>query len=619
MKSRINALFFMIVLVSSLAVAQTTPFRFAWLSDTHVGGTTGAEDLSLTMHDINTMKDIAFVVLSGDITEKGFDWELQLAKAILDSLNKPYYIVPGNHDTKWSESGCSTFPRLFGNDRFVFDHKGFRFIGLHQGPIMKMGDGHFAPEDLRWLDSVLTAMPDREQPVFLVTHYPLDSGIDNWYTVLDKIKQRNTQAVLVGHGHSNRKMNFEGVPGVMGRSNLRARQPRGGYTIATVASDSISFAERTPHVQTKAEWHALPLGRKNYANDTTMHPRPDLSINKEYPEVRVLWERNTEHTIASTPAVWDGHIVIGNSSGFISCLSAEDGKEHWRYRTGSAVYSTPDISDGKVVIGSTDKNIYCLDVRTGKLEWKITTGAPVVAAAKIEEGVVYIGGSDGAFRALDLLTGEKKWEYRTVSGFVETKALIDNDNVIFGAWDTYLYCLDKHNGSLRWKWSNGNAGTLLSPAAVWPVAADGKIFIAAPDRYMTAVDGTTGKTVWRTNRYQVRETVGISGDGKRIFARCMTDTVVAFSASASTPEMAWVTDCKYGYDIDPSMPMEKEGVLFFGTKNGLVYALDGASGNILWRHRVGVTIVHTPVPLGRNRVLVTDQDGRIIVIEKKPS
>ena len=127
--------------------------------------------------------------------------------------------------------------------------------------------------------------------------------------------------------------------------------------------------------------------------------------------------------------------------------------------------------------------------------------------------------------------------------------------------------------------------------------------------------GFGGTTKRASADVQVREAVGISGDGKRIFARCMTDTVVAFSASASTPETAWVTDCKYGYDIDPSMPMEKEGVLFFGTKNGIVYALDGASGNILWRHRVGVTIVHTPVPLGRNRVLITDQDGRIILVE----
>lgn len=615
MKSRTYALLVLSILLSSLSLAQTNQFRFAWLSDTHVGATTGATDLGLTVHDINAMDDISFVVLSGDITERGSDAELELAKAILDSLNKPYYIVPGNHDTKWSESGCSTFPRLFGNDRFVFDYAGFRFIGFHQGPIMKMGDGHFAPEDVRWVDSVLAAMQNPDQPVFIVTHYPLDPGIDNWYEVLDRLKRRNTQAVLVGHGHRNRMMNFEGVPGVMGRSNLRANQPRGGYTIATVLPDSITFSERTPGIGTKREWHKLPLGRRAFSADSITHPRPDFSINKEYPGVRVVWERNTQYTIASTPAVWEGHAVVGNSSGMVTCYSVSDGREHWRFNTGGAVYSTPDIADGRVVIGSTDKNIYCLDVRSGTVLWKAATGAPVVAAVTISGGIAYTGGSDGTFRALDVRTGKPVWEYHGVAGFVETKPLIYEGMAIFGAWDTYLYALDLKDGSLRWKWSNGNSGPLLSPAAVWPVASGGRIFIAAPDRYMTAVDASTGKTVWRTNRYQVRETVGISEDGKRVFARCMTDTVVAYSTSVESMETVWVTDAKYGYDIDPSMPIEKNGVVFFGTKNGLVYAMNGVTGEVLWRHRVGATIIHTPVPLDQHRVLVTDQDGRIVLVE----
>jgi 3',5'-cyclic AMP phosphodiesterase CpdA len=149
---------------TSFAFAQTPPFRFAWLSDTHVGSITGAADLRHTLRDINAMRDIDFVMLSGDITEKGSNAELELAKAILDSLNKPYYLIPGNHDTKWSESGATKFPELWGSDKFVFEHGGYCFIGLHQGPIMRMGDGHFAPEDLRWLDSVLVNLPDKNQP-----------------------------------------------------------------------------------------------------------------------------------------------------------------------------------------------------------------------------------------------------------------------------------------------------------------------------------------------------------------------------------------------------------------------------------------------------------------------
>ena len=101
-------------------------FRFAWLSDTHIGSTNAAADLEASVRDINGMAGIEFVLLSGDVTEMGSDAELDQAKSILDGLEKPYYILPGNHDTKWSESGCTTFRQLFKQDRFEFSHGGFQ-------------------------------------------------------------------------------------------------------------------------------------------------------------------------------------------------------------------------------------------------------------------------------------------------------------------------------------------------------------------------------------------------------------------------------------------------------------------------------------------------------------
>jgi 3',5'-cyclic AMP phosphodiesterase CpdA len=80
--------------------AQLNPFRFAFLSDTHIGSPNGSaeEDLRRSVRDINAMSDIAFVVLTGDITELGTNEELKLAKQVLDSLDVPWYIIPGNHD-----------------------------------------------------------------------------------------------------------------------------------------------------------------------------------------------------------------------------------------------------------------------------------------------------------------------------------------------------------------------------------------------------------------------------------------------------------------------------------------------------------------------------------------
>src|SRR5258706_12218541 len=58
-------------LVPFLLFADTGSFRFAWLSDTHVGSPTGEEDLRVAVRDINSMTGLSFVVLSGHVTEYG--------------------------------------------------------------------------------------------------------------------------------------------------------------------------------------------------------------------------------------------------------------------------------------------------------------------------------------------------------------------------------------------------------------------------------------------------------------------------------------------------------------------------------------------------------------------
>src|SRR5687768_231775 len=109
-------LYIIVFCFSSAGHAQFKPFRFAFISDTHIGSPNGSaeEDLRRTVRDINAQSNIAFVVLTGDITELGTNEELILAKQILDSLGIKWFIIPGNHDTGWSESGGVMFTTIFG-------------------------------------------------------------------------------------------------------------------------------------------------------------------------------------------------------------------------------------------------------------------------------------------------------------------------------------------------------------------------------------------------------------------------------------------------------------------------------------------------------------------------
>ena len=185
-----------------------------------------------------------------------------------------------------------------------------------------------------------------------------------------------------------------------------------------------------------------------------------------------------------------------------------------------------------------------------------------------------------------------------------------------------------------WKWSNGKSNPKLSPASVWPVAADGKIFITAPDRYFTCLDAETGAEIWRTKEYKVRETVGLSEDGKTVYSKCMWDTVVAIStevigdrleakgegqtspsfrkgSGVGSYEVLWTSHAGFGYEHNPAMPLEKDGTLWVSTKNGLLLGMDAKTGKVLWRHKIGNSILNTPLPLSGKECIFTSSEGTI--------
>ena len=605
------------IIISFLSEAQLKPFRFAFISDTHIGSPDGSpeEDLRRTVRDINAMTDIAFVVLTGDITELGTNEELKLAKQILDSLHVKWYIIPGNHDTGWSESGGVMFTTVFGYDKFSFEYNGIRFLGCASGPYLRMSDGHVPRNAVNWLDEELKKVK-QQQPIIFLNHYPIDNGLDNWYEITDRLRQYNTWAILCGHGHANKAMNFEDIPGVMGRSNLRAKAPVGGYNLVDVRTDSIVFTERRPGVETLKSWTGVKIETRQYVKDKKF-TRPDYSINNRYSGVKEKWRFSSDANIISTPAVGGDNVIVGNQNGKMICLSLKSGKQKWAYQTGGAIFSSPAVSAGSVVFGSGDGNIYCLDVKTGMLKWKTGTGAAVLGAPLISGDVVFIGSSDHSFRKLDLITGNVLWSFRGLDGPVVSSPLLYKGKIIFGAWDRNLYALDEKTGVLAWKWNNGSTIRNYSPAACIPVAHNGVVYVVAPDRFITAIDIADGKTLWRNNDATVRESIGISADGKWVYGKTMQDTIVAYATSREKQSAAWKLFCGFGYEHVPSMLIEKDDAVFFGTKSGVVYSIDPVQQKINWAYKIDNSMVNTVNVLSAHTLVAATMDGKLVLLENK--
>ena len=595
---------------------------FALLTDTHVNvhNPSPTEDLQRSVADINQSPDVEFVIATGDLTENGDRASIEAVKSMLDKLNVPYFVASGNHETTWSESGVMDFSRVFGNSRFAFSHDGKFFIGFNSGPVIRMADGHVAPQDIAWLkhnlDSVSAA---GDAPIFVFTHYPLRNGdVDNWYEVTDVLRQHNVQCIMGGHYHRNMYIDCDGIADVLNRSNLRDKDGSNGYSIITI-TDSIRFHERTLNSQspiTTNHWLSLPFGKKTYApSDESL--RPDFSVNGKYTQVTRQWHKSLKGGLYSTPVTDGKNLYIGDDVGCMYALDLQSGKTRWTFDTGMRIVSSPAVSEGVVVFGSANYNIYGLNAKTGKELWHITTNQAVMGAATIHNGIAYIGGGDGKMYAIDIHTGNIKWSFDELKNYVLTRPLVYNDKLYFGCWDTYFYALKLEDGSLVWKWNNGKSNTKLSPASVWPVAANGKIFITAPDRYFTCLNAETGELIWRTKEYKVRETVGMSEDGQTVYSKCMWDTVVAMNATTHEPVTRWATHADFGYEHNPAMPLEKDGILWVSTKNGLLLGMDAATGVVLWRHKIGNSILNTPLPISASECIFTSSEGTITYITVK--
>lgn len=593
-------------------------FRFALITDLHVTKDSLAyNDLNRAIEQINNTSNISFVLVTGDITEEGDRASLNKAKNLLDKLKVKYYALSGNHETKWSESGATDFGHIFGSERFKFQYKEYTFLGFATGPVIRMMDGHVAPQDIAWLEKELSSSkPDT--PFILVTHYPLQDGdVDNWYEVTDIARRYNVKAVLGGHYHSNKLLFYDGIPGILNRSTLRDKTDNlGGYSIYDITNDSIIVYEQKIGKKLK-KWGGYSLKQKYYKEDNSLYKRPSDSVNQIYSQVDKKWSTKIGHTIYSSPVIYKKYIYVGDDAGLLTCLSSKDGRKLWEFKTDNRIVGTPAVENDIVVFGSADKNIYGLDASSGKLLWKYPTKEAVLGAVAIQNNIAYIGGSDHAMRALNIKSGKLVWEYTNVKGYIETRPLIYQDKLIFGAWDTNMYALSLSTGHLLWTWNNGLSRMHFSPAAVWPVAANGKVFFTAPDRMLTAVDAETGKTVWRTNESMVRETIGLSADRARIYSKTMQDSVVCYSTQTDDPKKIWSVNVFYGYDHAPSMPVEKDNVVFGSTKNGLIFALNAETGNVLWKHKIGNSLINTVVPLSSKECLYTTGEGIVGVITNK--
>jgi 3',5'-cyclic AMP phosphodiesterase CpdA len=217
---------FPLINTMDIALGAQAPFRFAWISDTHLYpkevNTRFVDKAVRAMKDVQAMSPGAdFLIFGGDLAQLGDPVELELGNQLLKEVKARKVFIPGEHD--WYLDMGKKWTSLFGQPNWTFDHKGVRFVGLDtvsRGPdywtakkmTPKERMGHMATLDgsvagpwagvgrdqLQWLDHTLSSWK-KDAPVVIFSHNPLYEYYPPWnFWVRD---WREVHEVLAPYGN----------------------------------------------------------------------------------------------------------------------------------------------------------------------------------------------------------------------------------------------------------------------------------------------------------------------------------------------------------------------------------------------------------------------------------
>ena len=577
-------IFFVAAMVLSLAM-QGGVVRLAILSDVHVTpGNANEGKLREAVAEINAA-DVDAVMLTGDLTNEGSDEQLRNIKGILDDITHPFYIIPGNHENNWGQSACKTFNDLWGSDRFVFTVDHLVVVGMNCGPFMKMGDGHIKQEDLLWLDSTLTAMVKPGMMVLSVNHYPILDDLDNYRAYVDILKKYPVITHQCGHYHSWRLYETDGINGLMVRA-LDMGGGNYGYTLMNIDLD-----RQWIYIYNKV------IGK----NPEQMYA---YHINTDYYTPQLTETQNTvpagiviQRVVADNASIFtrvgvdEKNLYFGNSLGYCKAVDKKTGALRWQYKTDAMLFSRPAVGDKYIVLPTSDKRLVWLDKKSGKTKWQYNADGPYVADGVVKDGILYQGGFK-TFQAWDVKRHRLLWQYNDINNYCQASPVVDGNDVVFGAWDTYLRSLNRRTGALNWQWNNGKSVNLYSPGNVVSVVTPDRVVIVAPDRVTTAIDRKSGKELWREkNDNKVRESLGHSADGEVAYAKTMDGTLVAMS-TGDHYKMLWQVDLGFGYEHAPCIVLEHNGYIYCGSRRGMLAVVNASTRQLEFTYRLGTSEVN---------------------------
>jgi outer membrane protein assembly factor BamB len=317
----------------------------------------------------------------------------------------------------------------------------------------------------------------------------------------------------------------------------------------------------------------------------------------------VRWKVPVTGAGVSAPAVWDDHIFLTASDGRLNdrlhvfCYHRADGRLWWHSKFFGSALPEGQFAPGGMAVptAATDgKHVIAL-FGTGDLVCLDFEGKPVWLRSLAQEY--------GPFR--------NRW------GMAASPLLLDKLLVVqvdhFG--QSYLLGVDVDTGATRWKTERDATVNWSSPVAA---QVQGKKQIITAGTYkVKGYDAETGAEVWSVTGVQMQciPTPVVHGDMAYVVSGrdhySLAIRLDSARGDLTETHVKWKTPSGAAYTTSP---VYYGGHYFYVEDTGWGNCLDAATGEVLWRQRMGGKY-HASLLAGDGKVYFTSLEGVVTVIK----
>jgi outer membrane protein assembly factor BamB len=230
----------------------------------------------------------------------------------------------------------------------------------------------------------------------------------------------------------------------------------------------------------------------------------------------ISWRVRPGGPLRGAPTVANGAIYVMSQDNQIYSLKESDGSTNWSQAASLEIAgvfgsASPAVGQGTVVAGFSSGELNAYRYENGRMVWQdalqrtsirtsVSSLSDIDADPVIDRGQVIAIGQGGRMVALELTTGQRLWELN-IAGI--STPWVAGDWIFVITDDAKLLCVYRQNGHIRWinqlpqfEHPKAKKGEIDYSG---PVLAGGRLIVAGSNGVIVNVDPTTGSFQSQSN------------------------------------------------------------------------------------------------------------------------